>query len=274
MGKRPRLISICPICDQPFDNCLDPDGTPHKLCCSTRCARISGGRKRRVLRIQHTCPICQVTFLDRPKKGRIYCSRKCFGVGKQRTPKRVTATCEYCGKIFTTLDPSGWSVPIVQRYCSHACSGKANAIARGQAVRKKLVRLCIHCGTRFTRLARPGRKYLYCSRRCFWAHHRGSNHTFWRGGTHRDYGPNWKEQRTATLERDAYHCRRCGSDDRPGVHHIVPRVEFGQDWTLMNELSNLVTLCPTCHANLHLHPTEEWSAETLPVSLLTSLSSV
>lgn len=268
MGKRPRLISICPICDQPFNNCLDPDGTPHKLCCSTRCAHISGGRKRQVCRVQHTCPVCGKIFEDRPLVPRTHCSRECAHAAKHATAKRIEVICEYCAKPFMTPDPSGWSRHIIPRYCSHSCSGKANAVAQGQAVREKIVRLCIHCGARFTRLARPGRKYLYCSRRCFWAHHRGSNHTFWQGGTHRDYGPNWKEQRTSALERDAYHCCHCGSDDRPCVHHIVPRVEFDQDWTLMNELSNLVTLCPTCHANLHLHPTEGWSAETLQETMV------
>lgn len=34
----------------------------------------------------------------------------------------------------------------------------------------------------------------------------------------------------------------------PAVHHITPRIEFEQsEWRTYNDLSNLITLCHSCH---------------------------
>ena len=63
------------------------------------------------------------------------------------------------------------------------------------------------------------------------------------------YPPDWGSRREAVLERDGYRCRRCdrylggsGAD----VHHVEPLAVGGS-----NGLSNLVALCPDCHALLH-----------------------
>lgn len=69
----------------------------------------------------------------------------------------------------------------------------------------------------------------------------------------KEYGPNWSKQRRKCLERDSRQCRICGVqrselDREPAVHHITPRQQFDKgDWTDMNALSNLITLCPSCH---------------------------
>jgi len=69
-------------------------------------------------------------------------------------------------------------------------------------------------------------------------------------------GPDWPEQRRKALDRDGYACRWCGATDAPGrtlqVHHIRPYSTFGEPFVEArsanaNELSNLVTLCPSCH---------------------------
>ncbi|MFQ5419848.1 MAG: DEAD/DEAH box helicase [Anaerolineae bacterium] len=69
-----------------------------------------------------------------------------------------------------------------------------------------------------------------------------------------DYGPNWQSQRQQALARDGHQCQVCGA--REGmlhVHHVRPFREFGyvrgqnEHYRLANELSNLVTLCPSCH---------------------------
>lgn len=59
----------------------------------------------------------------------------------------------------------------------------------------------------------------------------------------------WAENRTLVLERDKRTCRDCGKPPRPGeahVHHLVPRAAGGDD-----SLSNLVSLCISCHAARH-----------------------
>lgn len=69
----------------------------------------------------------------------------------------------------------------------------------------------------------------------------------------KEYGPNWTKQRNRCLDRDGRQCRVCGVDgselDRElAVHHITPRTRFDDgDWRAMNDLSNLVTLCHSCH---------------------------
>lgn len=65
----------------------------------------------------------------------------------------------------------------------------------------------------------------------------------------RDYGPEWGETRLKILDRDNRQCRVCTAEadtTELHVHHITPAREF-EDYDRMNEASNLVTLCPSCH---------------------------
>lgn len=72
-----------------------------------------------------------------------------------------------------------------------------------------------------------------------------------------DYGPNWQQQRQKVLERDDYRCRTCGAsgDVKLHIHHIRPFREYGyvpganENYKLANQVSNLITLCPSCHRN-------------------------
>lgn len=66
------------------------------------------------------------------------------------------------------------------------------------------------------------------------------------------YGVNWSKQQQRCLERDNYTCRVCNTsgdelDRQPAVHHIKPRSEFDGTPMEMNDLDNLITLCPSCH---------------------------
>ncbi|MEM7034150.1 MAG: Zn-binding domain-containing protein, partial [Chloroflexota bacterium] len=79
-----------------------------------------------------------------------------------------------------------------------------------------------------------------------------------------DYGPAklWQERRNATRERDKFRCRSCNAPERPNrqhdVHHIRPLREFLLEakqnnvaadvvYPLAHSLTNLITLCPSCH---------------------------
>ena len=72
-----------------------------------------------------------------------------------------------------------------------------------------------------------------------------------------DYGPNWQVQRQKVLERDGFCCRTCGAsgDVKLHVHHIRPFRDYGynpgenENYLLANQMSNLVSLCPSCHRN-------------------------
>ena len=55
----------------------------------------------------------------------------------------------------------------------------------------------------------------------------------------------WKIRRDNVLARDRYECQMCGRTNRLHVHHIVYK-------NLGNEpLSDLVTLCSSCHKKVH-----------------------
>nr|DAI08056.1 MAG TPA: NinG recombination protein [Caudoviricetes sp.] len=69
-----------------------------------------------------------------------------------------------------------------------------------------------------------------------WGYQRGANYGF-------------ENTRAMVLNRDNYTCQCCKGkrkDDKLEVHHIIFRSQGGSD-----EESNLITLCHTCHKNLH-----------------------
>jgi DEAD/DEAH box helicase domain-containing protein len=85
----------------------------------------------------------------------------------------------------------------------------------------------------------------------------GEKNPLWKGGHSGDRGPNWDRQRREARKRDGYRCQCCGIKQKKkkahAVHHIVPFREFGyirginHNYVQANELSNLITLCASCH---------------------------
>lgn len=64
-----------------------------------------------------------------------------------------------------------------------------------------------------------------------------------------DYGSNWAAQRRAARARDGYRCQMCGIPERGrehDVHHKIPFRTFAS-YEPANQLSNLITLCRSCH---------------------------
>jgi|APHM01.1.fsa_nt_gi Restriction endonuclease len=69
------------------------------------------------------------------------------------------------------------------------------------------------------------------------------------------YPENWDKLRTQAYERDEYECQNCGLKEGSGggevvlhAHHIVPVSKGGNHC-----MSNLATLCQTCHSKIHPH---------------------
>ena len=70
----------------------------------------------------------------------------------------------------------------------------------------------------------------------------------WRNDAN-DYGPDWQRMRAQSRERDGYRCQQCGlaEDGRQHhVHHKIPFKKFAHAQAA-NQLSNLITLCASCH---------------------------
>lgn len=65
---------------------------------------------------------------------------------------------------------------------------------------------------------------------------------------HSGYPENWDEISQNVRRRDGNTCGNCGNTTNLHVHHIVPLSKGGT-----NNLSNLRTLCSSCHKKLHPH---------------------
>jgi len=108
----------------------------------------------------------------------------------------------------------------------------------------------------------------FCSESCHYDWLRenapaGSDHHQYKPNVERrDYGPSWPAQRRKARKRDQFTCQRCGMSDSDHidtygcelhVHHITPWDEF-EDHEERNSLSNLVTLCASCHVKIENLP--------------------
>lgn len=120
-----------------------------------------------------------------------------------------------------------------QKYCSAEC--RQNDYKKTYRSNNPLeLRACLVCGTVFIP-TRAGK--VYCSRACMKRH---CNQV--RGN--KRYSGN----RQLALERDDYKCVICGSKTALLIHH---KDETGQTNDPNNELTNLITICRTCHAQIH-----------------------
>jgi DEAD/DEAH box helicase domain-containing protein len=64
-----------------------------------------------------------------------------------------------------------------------------------------------------------------------------------------NYGSSWTKQRDRARARDDYRCQVCGVEEQDRAHHVHHKSPFRQfdSPEIANQLSNLVTLCPSCH---------------------------
>jgi 5-methylcytosine-specific restriction endonuclease McrA len=139
---------------------------------------------------------------------------------------------------------------------------------RGQPVVKK----CVACGLEFNTTAQR-KYYKTCSKKCrysltgnkkgykpicsFEKGHipwnkdkvynqiSGDKHWKWVGGHSGYRGENWNNIRKIVYERDGYSCRKCFKkcdETKLHAHHIIPYRKTND-----NSLSNLITLCNSCH---------------------------
>lgn len=118
---------------------------------------------------------------------------------------------------------------------------------------------CSGCGKIMERYPSHILNNAVCSERCLSdlisKQLSGKNNPNWENGKEKYYGPNWEKIREKVIQRDDEKCQCCnmGRDEcaeRFGcdlhVHHIK-RLKSFDNVENANRLSNLQTLCPSCH---------------------------
>lgn len=178
-------------------------------------------------------------FGDRRRK---YCSRQCQ---PSRPKTREIKECEGCGVEFEVFAYHSET----RRFCNMECYHRT----RWGGV-KSFTQKCEHCGDSFKCFDSEPRRF--CSHPCYVESgsgaKSGSSSPLWKGGTSKHYrrGLDWKAQAALARDRDLHECKECGRKENSlagvrrklDVHHIIP-----YSVSQCNELSNLVTLCRSCH---------------------------
>ena len=228
-------LHICKYCGSEFQS-----RDRERKYCSVKCSNNALLRYKPVL-----CKNCNKSFYPRNKQE--FCSKKCYfshcvSSGKRRKLKKKV--CKQCRKTFQPRKAS-------QKFCSKACvddNKRANHLY-----------VCEHCGKTF-RPSKASQRFCnhFCSARALGEKTKGAKSPVWTGGRGSYRGPNWKKQRARARKRDNYTCQHCGItkkqlDQPPDIHHIIPYRSFNDDWKSANQLRNLISLCPSCHAKVEMN---------------------
>lgn len=174
--------------------------------------------------------------------------------GEKLDPEMVTLSCEWCGDNFKVAPFRSDTA----RFCSIECNanGRERKSRGGTATCT-----CNWCGEEFERYKSKSerRQGDFCNHECYgkWRAENivGENHPQWKHGA-REYGKGWNEKkRRLVRERDNHRCCACGMTQAEhkksvgavlAVHHIHPARLFDNP-EKRNAMSNLVTLCRSCH---------------------------
>ena len=185
--------------------------------------------------------------------------------GNHPTRKGSPIKCDYCGNQFYRSPANRFrktdTKTVIHQFCSRKCMSES---FKGRASPKKSewkIFYCVQCGEKLERpLWFAGQnKKSFCNHTCFglwksdnWT---AENNPAWMGGHHHYYGPNWDRQARRARARDGHKCRKCGVFEsslrrKLDVHHLKPFRLFGiTNYKKANLLSNLLSLCPSCHCS-------------------------
>lgn len=201
------------------------------------------------------CEWCKKEFEEWTYRKPRFCSNQCRSEFACRQPKNRPFGIDLGGKIKWNCKQCGKKMFTFKSRVRDTCSNKCGKLFYSKA--KRTIHKCQECGKERTvtesylRLFSP----KYCSKKCSNIAHSkkiiGSGNPNWRGGTSTETsrGANWKTQSTLARKRDRYTCQSCGKIGI-NVHHIKPYKLFNNDWKMANKLSNLITLCTSCHSKV------------------------
>ncbi len=186
--------------------------------------------------------------LERFGEHNVFCSRLHQKAQQSRKALR-TFSCEYCE---TTFQIQGSRKQGKHIFCSLSCAAKFN---QPNPSKPKISVQCDWCHREYEIYPSKHKinRHFYCSLACRAKYIMGTNNPAFRSGwgRKREYANNWKSQRQATIKRDNGCCQVCHKIPKKQrylhVHHIVPAYIFNGDWVSANNLTNLISLCGTCH---------------------------
>ena len=200
------------------------------------------------------CDWCKKEFEEWTYRQPRFCSNQCRSEFACRQPKPnshrqsrggiVRWNCKQCGKEMKTF----------KSRVRDTCSNKCGKLFYSKAERTTYK--CQVCGketiatTSYIRLFSPKCCSVKCSGEYRLGMFAGDKNPNWKGGTARqERGVNWSSQSKKARRRDNYTCQSCGNLGI-NVHHIKPYRLFNGDWQTANVLSNLITLCTSCHSKI------------------------
>ena len=201
--------------------------------------------------------------------GLTYCSKACANKGLLKRP--VEVICAGCSKAFNRNTRFGGK----PKYCSFKCYNANRDVTRrpdhNPNRHSNEEKKCeCGCGTLIRRYDNRGREKKYAighvangkprpdlvevmkGNRIDLELQRGENHWNWKGGiSSNEYPDEWNnELKKSILSRDGYKCSVCGRNHQLCVHH--------KDENKKNCMEhNLVTMCRSCHASLHVGNLDE-----------------
>jgi 5-methylcytosine-specific restriction endonuclease McrA len=217
MAKRDYIPCAC--CGETFKQTRDTH-----IFCSWACYNLNKQPKPK------QCLHCNVSFISKINhKSAKYCSNNCLQESRRVQPH----TCVTCGTLFTPVKYKP-SIGKYRKYTGrHSCSAECAYIAKSKRTAKRMLET-----------------------RDKWI---GQNNPCWTGYTllkNKSYrGPDWKAIKAKAIKRDGHKCQSCGMTEEQhfakwgrmlDVHHINPFYNF-TDHVLANKLTNLITLCKSCH---------------------------
>ena len=225
-----------------------------------------------------TCPQCKIEFRNY-RLAAIYCGKTCADYARR---VRVTLTCFWCHQAFERERPKAnheksfcnpachkaWMNTLVPvKTCPNCNKEFINKKQRTsifcsmncwyESKRKAQESNCDACGKSIllapSKIARH--KHFYCSFECRNIGNSGKNNSAWLGGHKKYRGPNWERQSLKCRQRDSFTCQSCfkietQDDIRFAAHHRTPYRYFLGNWERANRLSNLITLCGSCHTRI------------------------
>jgi len=230
----------CDICSEVFRKQRSRVESDEADYCSMSCKKESERNGS-----YNTCEVCGDSFYTRGGRDAKTCSKDCrvrFVGDKLSGINPYEYTCDLCGENFKSEEKD-------RVYCSKECHNKS--------MEDQVQAECANCGDVVTR-----RRYQYehcnrhfcdfdCRREWMGENWVGEDNPQYINGKNQYRGNSWYRQRLKALRRDQARCQSCAvpeskKDRGHHVHHIVPYRKF-DSWREANELSNLVTLCESCH---------------------------